>query len=71
MENKLKLQSLIDSSWSNYIELTEDEINIDFSDSQLTVERIEAKSYVEGLEAAYQLFFGESYNSPINPATSQ
>ena len=61
IENKEKLQSLIDSAWENFGEIVADEEAGDFSDAMLSMERTEAQGYAEGLSAAYSLIFGEDY----------
>jgi hypothetical protein len=69
-ENKLKLESLIDSAWDNFAEISADEEAGDFSDAMLSMERTEAQGYAEGLSVAYELIFGQAYtpkeNSNVN-----
>ena len=60
-ENKLKLESLIDSAWENFAEISADEEAGDFSDAMLSMERTEAQGYAEGLSVAYEIIFGEAY----------
>jgi hypothetical protein len=61
MENREKLESLIDSAWDNFAEISADEVAGDYSDAMLSMERTEAQGYAEGLSDAYQLIFGEAY----------
>jgi hypothetical protein len=61
MENKLKLESLIDSAWENFNVIVADEEEGDYSDAMLSMERTEAQGYAEGLSVAYELIFGEAY----------
>ncbi len=61
IENKEKLQSLIDSAWENFGEIVADEEAGDFSDAMLSMERTEAQGYAEGLGVAYSIIFGEDY----------
>jgi hypothetical protein len=61
IENKEKLQSLIDSAWENFGEIVADEEAGDFSDAMLSMERTEAQGYAEGLSVAYSIIFGEDY----------
>jgi len=69
-ENKLKLESLIDSAWENFSAIAADEEEGDYSDAMLSMERTEAQGYAEGLGVAYHLIFGESYTpkTPIHGA---
>jgi hypothetical protein len=60
-ENKLKLESLIDSAWENFNVIVADEEEGDYSDAMLSMERTEAQGYAEGLSVAYELIFGEAY----------
>jgi hypothetical protein len=60
-ENKLKLESLIDSAWDNFAEITADEEAGGFSDAMLSMERTEAQGYAEGLSVAYEIVFGQAY----------
>jgi hypothetical protein len=60
-ENKLKLESLIDSAWENFAEISADEEADDYSDAMLSMERTEAQGYAEGLSVAYEIIFGEAY----------
>jgi hypothetical protein len=66
MENREKLESLIDSAWENFGELAADEEEGDYSDAMLSMERTEAYGYAEGLGVAYHLIFGEAY-TPKTP----
>jgi len=61
IENKEKLQSLIDSAWENFGEIVADEEAGDFSDAMLSMERTEAQGYAEGLGVAYSIIFSEDY----------
>ena len=67
MENKLKLESLIDSARDNFAEISADEEAGDFSDAMLSMERTEAQGYAEGLSVAYEIIFGEAYIPKENP----
>ena len=67
MKNKLKLESLIDSAWDNFAEISADEEAGDFSDAMLSMERTEAQGYAEGLSVAYEIIFGEAYIPKENP----
>lgn len=70
MENREKLESLIDSAWDNFAEIAADEEADDYSDAMLSMERTEAHGYAEGLSVAYELIFGQAYtpkeNSNVN-----
>ena len=61
MENREKLESLIDSAWDNFAEISADEVAGDYSDAMLSMERTEAQGYAEGLSDAYQIIFGQAY----------
>lgn len=57
--------AMIDSASLDFQEIERDEIEGDYSDAMLSMERTEAFGYYNGLEAAYKVFFGEDYNSIV------
>lgn len=61
MDIKQKLESMIDEAWNDYVELHKAEIESGYDDAMDGFERKEAEGFAMGLEAAYTLFYGESY----------
>lgn len=61
MDTKQKLEKLIDEAWQDYVDLHKAEIESGYDDAMDGFERKEAEGYACGLEAAYILFYGESY----------
>ena len=61
MNDRQKLESMIDKAWLEYVELHKAEIESGYDDAMDGFERKEAEGYAMGLEAAYALFYGTSY----------
>lgn len=56
-----KLKHHIDESWDVYVALHKAEIESGYDDAMDGFERKEAEGYACGLEAAYQIVYGEIY----------
>lgn len=61
MEIRKKLEALINEAWNDYVELHKAEIESGYDDAMDGFERKEAEGYAMGLEAAYALVYGETY----------
>ena len=66
-ENKLKLESLIDSAWENFAEIAKEEEDGDYSDAMLSMDRTRAEGFADGLAAAYHLVYDKDYTPKENP----
>lgn len=62
MDIKLKLESMIDEAWKEYVELHKAEIESGYDDAMDGFERKEAEGFAMGLEAAYSLFYDTAYD---------
>ena len=59
MSTKLVLQDMIRKSWIEYVELHKAEIESGYDDAMDGFDRKEAEGFALGLEASYEIFFGE------------
>ena len=55
------LRLKIDEAWNEYVELHKAEIESGYDDAMDGFDRKEAEGYACGLEAAYQIVYGEIY----------
>jgi hypothetical protein len=67
MENKEKLESLIDSAWQEFAEIAKEEEDDDYSDAMLSMDRTRAEGFADGLAAAYHLVYDKEYTPKENP----
>lgn len=65
MDKKKQLQAMIDSAWSEYVDLHKAEIESGYDDAMDGFERKEAEGYAMGLEAAYFLIYDETYTTDL------
>jgi hypothetical protein len=70
MENKEKLESLIDSAWQEFAEIAKEEEEDDYSDAMLSMDRTRAEGFAEGLATAYHLVYDKEYTPKENPHVS-
>ena len=61
MENKEKLESLIDSAWDNFAEIAADEEADDYSDAMLSMDRTRAEGRLDALAELYKLTYDLSF----------
>ena len=55
------LQFKIKEAYEEWVEVAKEEIDNDYGDAMQSMERAEATGYLNGLEVAYTLIFGEVY----------
>lgn len=60
------LQFKIQEAYAEYVDIAKEEIQEDFSDIMQSMERTEATGYLNGLEVAYTIVFGEVYDYPCD-----
>jgi hypothetical protein len=55
------IKAEIDMAYADYVAIAKEEIEGDYSDAMLSMERTEATGRLSGLQFAYFIFFGETY----------
>ena len=55
------LEQMIDKATIDFLEIAKEEEDGDYGDAMLSMERTEARGFVDGLEAAYNIFLGKYY----------
>jgi hypothetical protein len=65
------LQFAIEGAYAYYVEIAKAEIEDGYGDAMASMERTEATGYLNGLQTAYRIFFGEQHDFPqdFDPTT--
>jgi hypothetical protein len=61
------LEQMIDKAWEEFNEIQAEEIEGDYSDAMLSMERTRAEGYALGLQSGYYIAFGKHYESTVAP----
>lgn len=65
MNKQEMLEQMIDKATLDFLEIAKEEEDDDYSDAMQSMERTEAFGFVEGLSAAYHLFYDKEYVSTV------
>lgn len=65
LSHKEIMESMIDSAQLIFLEAEKIEADNDYEDALESMERCEADGYVNGLQSAYKVFFGDFYESDV------
>ena len=60
------LEQMIDKATQDFIEISKEEEENDYSDAMQSMERTEAQGFMDGLSVAYHIIFDREYVSPIS-----
>lgn len=59
------LEQMIDKATLNFLEISKEEEDGDYSDAMLSMERTEAQGWLDGLSSAYAIVYDKEYNSTV------
>ena len=59
------LEQMIDKATLDFLEIAKEEEDGDYGDAMLSMERTQAEGFVDGLSAAYYIFYDKEYISQI------
>lgn len=61
------LEQMIDKAWETYNEVLAQEIEDDYSDAMVSMERTEAEGFALGLQTGYFVAYDKHYESEVAP----
>ena len=59
------LEQMIDKATFDFLGIAQEEEDGDYGDAMLSMERTQAEGFVDGLSAAYYIFYDKEYVSPV------